>query len=334
MQTALIGLIACSAIAAASPTFGTLVFARVAQAAFAAALVPATQSLLRAATPPEDQGRSFGLMGSVLGVGAASGPVIGGVLTQVVGWQAIFLVNIPVAAAAYVIATRVSSELTVAHDSHVARTPGGASTPAVDEPAVGGRIANPTFIAAFFLQALTTLAQYALLLLIPIILDARGWGSGSTGLVLSALTVGMILTGPAGGFLGDRRGRRAPTQFGLAMASVAIVGLLIGGSSLAPALIVLGLAVFGLGLGTATPNIMTAALESVSARRTGSAAGVLSMSRYVGSIVTSVVVSAVVTSDASGTRTVLALAAAAMLVSVGPTMRLPGATSASARQHG
>ena len=100
VNIALVGLIVFSALAAAASTFALLVAARVAQAVFAAALGPNVQSLLRAITPSEQQGRTFGLMGSVLGVGAASGPVIGGVLTQAFGWQAIFLFNIPVAAIA------------------------------------------------------------------------------------------------------------------------------------------------------------------------------------------------------------------------------------------
>ena len=57
--------------------------------------------------------------------------------------------------------------------------------------------------------------------------------------------------------------------------------------------------------------------------RTGGAAGVLSMSRYVGSITTSVVISAVVTTDAGGTRIVLAMSCAAMILAVFMTSQLP-----------
>ncbi len=324
VRFALLGMIVGSVAAAASPTFIMLVVARTAQAAFAAALSPSVQSLLRAATPPAERGRSFGLMGSVLGVGAASGPVIGGLLTQAFGWQAIFLFNVPVAAAAYVVTMRVDPA--PAAERVEAATRATRSDGASDDGSdgVNGRIVNAVFVSAFSVQALTTLAQYALLLLTPIILDARGWESGSIGVLLSALTIGMIVTGPIGGRLGDRFGRRTPTQVGLAVATAATAALLIGGATSGAVLLVAGLAVFGLGLGTAMPNMMTAALESVAARRTGSAAGVLSMSRYVGSIATSVVVSAVVTSDAGGTRTVLTLAFVAMIVAALPATRFPG----------
>ncbi len=317
VNLALIGVIGCSAVAAASSTFVMLAAARVAQAAFSAALGPAVQSLLRSASPPEQSGRAFGLMGSVLGVGAASGPVVGGILTQAFGWQAIFVFNIPVAAAALFVSTRL--------DVGVSSIPVDLAAGAMRDETPGdvGRILNPVFASAFSVQALSTLAQYALLLLTPIILDARGWESGRIGLVLSALTVGMIVTGPVGGRLGDKRGRRQPTQAGLSLAAVAVFVLLVGGPATATAVLVVGLAAFGVGLGSATPNMMTTALESVPPRRTGAAAGVLSMSRYVGSIVTSVVVSIVVSGDAGGTRVVLAVATAAMVTAILVANRFP-----------
>lgn len=310
---ALVGVVVCSAAAAAATTFTLLVIARVAQAAFAAALGPSIQSLLRAITPEERRGQTFGLMGSVLGVGAASGPVIGGVLTQAFGWQAIFLVNIPIALAALAVALRVDAPPITA-DAH-----GG------DAPTPAGRITNPVFAAAFSLQALSTLAQYALLLLTPIILDARGWKAGPTGLVLSALTIGMILMSPVGGRLGDRYGRRAPSRAGLLVATATVTTLLIAGPSVDTVLLVAVLGVFGIGLGAATPSLMTSALESVPMHRTGAAAGVLSMSRYVGSIATSIAVSVLVASDASGTRAVLAIAVVGMAISVAGTGLLPTA---------
>jgi MFS family permease len=305
VNVALIGLILASLGAAASETFLLLTVARVVQAGFAAALVPGVQAILRAGTPSRNQGRTFGLLGSVLGAGAASGPVIGGILTQAFGWQATFLINVPVAASALVLLARVHRNVTEPSEPAEAVA-----------PADHGRIANSTFISAFSVQALSTLAQYALLLLTPIILNARGWESGPIGLVLSALTVGMIIMGPPGGRMGDIRGRRAPLRSGLTVATVALVLLLVGGPSIATPVLIAGLALFGFGLGTATPNLTAAALASVPMGRTGTAAGVFSTSRYFGSITTSVAISIFVASDAGGSRIVLALGVAAMAMAI------------------
>jgi MFS family permease len=310
---ALAGLMIASATAAIAPTFALLVAARLAQAVCAAALGPSVQSLLRSLTPPHEQGRTFGLMGSVLGVGAALGPVIGGVLTQAIGWEAIFWINIPIAAGALVTALRTGGA-TPQRESGVHSS---------DNALMSGRILNRVFLASFSAQAFSTLAQYALLLLTPIVLDARGWSAGSIGLVLSALTIGMIVMGPPGGRAGDRRGNRLPSAIGLSVGAASVAVLVVVGPSVSALLLVVALAVFGLGLGTATPNLMSSALGSVPMDRTGGAAGVLSMSRYVGSITTSVVISAVVTTDAGGTRIVLAMSCAAMILAVFMTSQLP-----------
>jgi len=317
---ALVGMIVTSCAGALAPTFALLVLARLAQALCAAALGPSVQALLRSVTPPGEQGRAFGLMGVVLGVGAATGPVVGGVLTQVAGWEAIFLVNVPIAAGALVAARRANVARRDAPES------GSSDAPVTDE-----RILNRVFVSCFSVQALSTLAQYALLLLTPIILDARGWATGSIGLVLSALTIGMIVVGPAGGRAGDRYGRRRPIGFGLVVATLATVILFAAGPTVAVALLVVALALFGLGLGAATPNLMSSALESVPMDRTGSAAGVLSTSRYVGSLTTSLVVAAVVTADAGGTQAVLALSSVAMVGSVIVASRLPSAPVETSR---
>ena len=127
-----------------------------------------------------------------------------------------------------------------------------------------------------------------------------------------------------------------------------MVVLLIEGASVAPVLLVLALVAFGIGLGVAVPNFMTAALESVPETQVGSAAGVLSMSRYVaspsdragrqasasaagvlsmsrygGSITTSPAVTAFVTTDAGGSRVLFAMAVASMSLAVLVAMRLP-----------
>ena len=305
----LVGFAICSVGAALAATFPLLVVARAAQALCGAAVAPTTQSLLRAITPAEDQGRSFGILGSMIGIGAAAGPVIGGALTALFGWAAIFLVNLPIVALALYAIVRMGP---VAEKAVEPKGP------------VEGRIWNKVYTAAFSGQALTTLAQYTLLLLTPIILDARGWGSGSIGLALSALTFGMIVFGPLGGRAGDRYGRRTPVTLGFAVATGAVVVILLGGAGIEPVLLIAALTVFGIGLGGAIPSVTTAALQSVPMERTGAAAGVLSMSRYVGSITTSLIIAVSVADDASGSRVSLAVSAVAMVGAVAVARVLPG----------
>jgi EmrB/QacA subfamily drug resistance transporter len=91
---------------------GLLVAARVVQGAGAAAMFATTAALVAATYSGRRRGVAFGIWGAVNGLAAASGPLLGGVLTESLGWPAIFLVNLPVAAVAVVLTLAVVPEST------------------------------------------------------------------------------------------------------------------------------------------------------------------------------------------------------------------------------
>jgi DHA2 family methylenomycin A resistance protein-like MFS transporter len=179
------------------------------------------------------------------------------------------------------------------------------------------------FSAAFATQALSVFAQYTLLLVTPIVLDDRGWGTGSIGIALSTLTLGMILMGPPGGRLGDEWGRRRPVLIGLTVATVSVGTAVAFGDDVASAMLIASLLIFGLGLGVATPSVLTAGVEAAPAARVGLASGVLSSGRYVGSIVASILLSALVADDGDGVTTMLVLSTIALILSLGAAANLP-----------
>lgn len=303
-----------SAAAMFAGSFGLLVALRAMQAVFASALVPSVQAMLREVVPIRQRGRAFGVQGSVLGVGAGLGPVVGGLATAAFGWRSIFGVNLPVVLVVlYVLQRRVPSarEVPTHHDASAA-------------PDTAERLFNGVFGVAFSTQALSTFAQYALLLAVPIVLDSRGWSSASIGAGLSFLTLGMVLMGPYGGRLGDARGRRRPVVLGLAVTLVAVAASAAAGDGVSSALLLLTLLLFGLGLGVASPSVMTAGIEAAPATRVGSAAGLLSASRYVGSIASTLVLAGVVRDDGGGLSTLLIVCAATLAVSLAVARKLPG----------
>jgi MFS transporter, DHA2 family, methylenomycin A resistance protein len=98
---------AASAACGLAPTLGVLVAARFVQGAGAAVLVPSSLLLLQAAfTDRRARSRAFGLWGAIAGVGAASGPVVGGLLISVWSWRGVFFLNLPFALAALLAAPR------------------------------------------------------------------------------------------------------------------------------------------------------------------------------------------------------------------------------------
>lgn len=94
-----IGLFTAASVACGlAPGIVALVAARVFQGAGAAAMVPASLALLRAAYPDAGtRAKAVGIWGGVGGIGAASGPVLGGLLVAWSGWRGVFFVNVPVA---------------------------------------------------------------------------------------------------------------------------------------------------------------------------------------------------------------------------------------------
>lgn len=305
-------------------SFAALVAARTAQAVFAAMLVPSVQTILRGGTTPATRGRLFGLLGSLIGVGAALGPLVGGAVTAVAGWPAVFLVNLPVVATAAVLQRRPVEPIGVDPENADA---GGRGEPGA------GRVFNRVFGASFLAQSATTFGQYTLILVVPLVLDDRGWSAGEIGLGVSALTAGIVVVGPLGGRLGDERGRRLPATVGLAVAAASLAVLAGSGDGVAGLLLIVALATFGLGFGFASPNLMTAALESVPSARTGVASGLFATARYTGSIPASVAFAVFTGSATAGVDGLLVAAAAVTMIGLAVAALLPDHEHAVVNRH-
>ena len=82
-----------------------LIFFRVVQALGATMLNPVAMSIIaNTFTEPRARARAIGVWGAVAGISMALGPPIGGALTQSIGWRSIFWINLPIGAAAIVLA--------------------------------------------------------------------------------------------------------------------------------------------------------------------------------------------------------------------------------------
>ncbi|MDH6517170.1 EmrB/QacA subfamily drug resistance transporter [Streptomyces sp. SAI-135] len=84
-----------SAAAALAPGIDSLIAARAVQGVGAAIMMPLTLTLLTAAVPAAKRGMAYGIWGAVNGLAVASGPLIGGSLTEHISWQWIFWLNVP-----------------------------------------------------------------------------------------------------------------------------------------------------------------------------------------------------------------------------------------------
>lgn len=93
-----------SAACALAPNLTVLLVARGMQGIGAAILMPNSLAILGATFTGGARGRATGIWASMGAVMAAIGPVLGGWLIDTVGWRAIFLINLPLAAGAIVLA--------------------------------------------------------------------------------------------------------------------------------------------------------------------------------------------------------------------------------------
>jgi EmrB/QacA subfamily drug resistance transporter len=107
-----LGVFAAGAVVAGlAPTLGMLVGARVVQGFGAAAAVPAALALIGSLfeSGPE-RTRALSLLAAMASIGTMSGLLLGGAVTDVLGWRWVFLCTAPVAALAAIAATRLLPE--------------------------------------------------------------------------------------------------------------------------------------------------------------------------------------------------------------------------------
>jgi EmrB/QacA subfamily drug resistance transporter len=156
----------------------------------------------------------------------------------------------------------------------------------VSAPVVDVRLfARPHFAAACASIGLSNLVMYTTLLALPLYLeDVRGLGLQVAGATLVALSAFSALWGPIGGRWTDKRGRWLPAVAGAVILLAGTLMLMVAVTKPGLAFLVVALATMGLGLGMAAAPVQTAAVEAVPARETGSAAGIFSTARYLGSV--------------------------------------------------
>ena len=97
---------AASVLCGIASNLWLLIAARAVQGLGAATMMALTMAFISETVPKEKTGSAMGLLGTMSAVGTALGPSLGGVLIAGPGWQAIFLVNVPLGLLALVLAYR------------------------------------------------------------------------------------------------------------------------------------------------------------------------------------------------------------------------------------
>ena len=102
-RVAALGFLMTSLMVAAAPTMPFLLLTRAIQGVFAGAIMTVAVASIGLAIPPRLRPKAFAMTSSVWGVMGVAGPAIAAIFVATVGWRAIFVVNVPVTAAALVL---------------------------------------------------------------------------------------------------------------------------------------------------------------------------------------------------------------------------------------
>jgi drug resistance MFS transporter, drug:H+ antiporter-2 family len=92
-------------------TIELLIAARVVQGLGAALMTPQTMTVITRVFPPHQRGTAMAVWGATAGLAMLVGPMLGGLLIGLLGWEWIFFINIPIGAAGYVAAHRLVPDL-------------------------------------------------------------------------------------------------------------------------------------------------------------------------------------------------------------------------------
>ncbi len=87
--------------------FAVLLAGRALQGLGAGGIFPVASAIIGDTFPPEKRGGALGLIGAVFGLAFLVGPILGGIILTITGWQWLFLVNLPIAAVVIVMGLRI-----------------------------------------------------------------------------------------------------------------------------------------------------------------------------------------------------------------------------------
>nr|WP_042179555.1 MFS transporter [Kibdelosporangium sp. MJ126-NF4]CEL13887.1 Putative integral membrane efflux protein [Kibdelosporangium sp. MJ126-NF4]CTQ88255.1 Putative integral membrane efflux protein [Kibdelosporangium sp. MJ126-NF4] len=266
-----LGVFAVASLACAlAPHITVLIIARGVQGVGGAAMAVSTFALIGRSYDGRERGIALGIWGAVNGLAAAAGPMLGGVLTQYLGWRAIFVVNLPLA----LLAVALTHASVTAVPGHRGKR--------FDLAGLRALLRNATF-TALVLCGIIAASVFACLVYTSVWLqDTLRLGPVAAGLAMVPLALSTFVASTLAG----RAPRSVPPRIMIAL------GLLLGGAGSAlqaglgvgstATAILAGLVVSGIGMGLLIPAMGTVLFSSVPAEHVGIAVGVSTTARQFG----------------------------------------------------
>lgn len=321
-----------------APSLEVLVAARALQGVSAAIIAPAALSMvMNAFAEGPERNKALGVWGGLGGFGATAGLLLGGLITDTLGWQWVFWLNVPVGATVLLLALVLLPESrthTRGFDLAGALT----ITPALvllvyvisrvpSEGWDGRLLAAAAVLVALFvvierrsaaallpfrlLRSRVLVGGNLLLLIAGMAVDGMlitltshvqqvlGWSAVQFGLAAAAMTVASVAGALFSQRVVTRLGIRQVAASGTVLLGAACLLLTQISADDSLGLLLVALLVFGAGMGTAAVCSQIAALTGVTERDSGLAAGLADTSFAIGTALGVAICSSVISAGAS-----------------------------------
>ncbi|GHF05961.1 MFS transporter [Amycolatopsis deserti] len=331
-----------SLVSAAAPNLTALVVLRVLLGVAGAACLPSSLALISRLHPdPAARAKALGAWAAITGVALAAGPIAGGLLVDLAGWRAVFLVNVPLAALglaltrgretappgrgfdvksqlaacvflgllteAIVDAQPVAAVLALLVLALFVYRERRAASPSVPPALVRSRGVAVNLFAGAAVNFVLSGALFAVTLLLQ---DERHLTPVETGLAFLPLTLPTAFNPLLTSRIVAARGPRLPVVAGLTLLTAGAAVLAATVHAPYP-LLACGLLLLGFGVSLALPALVTGVVTAAPEGYAGTAGGLLNAVRQVGATVGVAAMGAVVATGAFGWAFLLAAAVAA-----------------------
>jgi EmrB/QacA subfamily drug resistance transporter len=298
-----------------------LMVGRVTQGVAGAMQLSTGLAMLTSILPPEQRGRALGINTAAVYSGLSAGPVLGGLLTQSLGWRSIFIAAVPIGLAALLLVWVGFREGRLEAKGEKLDLPGsiiyslmllavmlgfswlpearGAVVLAVGLVGVGvfiwweNRISSPVLNlklfrnSGFALSTIAALIHYAATNAVAFLLSLylqyiKGLSPQEAGILLIAQPILQVVFSPIAGRLSDRIPPGIIASVGMGLSTIGLGLLIILDFSTSQAFIIAAMVVLGLGFGVFSAPNTNAVLAAVEKRDFGVATGVLGSVRSLG----------------------------------------------------